>query len=180
MILSPTASKVAHALLVCIGDVTRARVSQRLDLARSRTRNASVRVVNTESTKMTLVGLDASATTRSKSAESETVLSPSDRCSRDTATTFASPAWASDRPVTKRSKVSCRIVPSGANPAERTTIASTRAGIESRRKSVADRAETSGVYATITQRAAMIPAGAHKRGRNRVAPTAAPNTAAGR
>ncbi|HYU54259.1 MAG TPA: hypothetical protein VEK37_15005, partial [Gemmatimonadaceae bacterium] len=50
--MNPTASKVAHALLECIGEVTTARFVHPLLRAIVFILRASVRVVNTESTKI--------------------------------------------------------------------------------------------------------------------------------
>ncbi len=142
-------------------------------------RIASVRVVTTESTKITLAAGLASVATFCRSAESDTVLSAKLRRSRETSTTGANPRFARDRPVNKRSRVSLRIMPSGASPIERTATASTREGSGSLRIRGAANVETTGVYATATQIAAIMAAGTQTSGRSRVAPNRAPKMAAG-
>ncbi len=143
--LKPTASKVAQALLVCSGDVTTASVFQPLVRAIARILSASVRVVVTESINIVGVAAPTRAVTRARSAESETGAPPKSFRSLDTSTTGARPRRASASAVSNRSSVSLRIMPSGVNPADRTAIASTRAGMESRLMSGWASADTNGV-----------------------------------
>ncbi len=128
----PTASKVAQALLVCSGDVTTATVFQPLVRAIARILSASVRVIVTESTNTVDVVTPTRAVTRARSAESEIGTPPKSFRSLDTSTTGARPCLANPRPLNNRSSVALRIKPSGVNPADRTAIASTRDGTESR------------------------------------------------
>ena len=176
----PTASKVAQALLVCSGDVTTAIVFQPLVRAIARILSASVRVIVTESTNIVDVVAPARAVTRARSAESEIGNPPKSFRSLDTSITGARPRLARPSPVNNRSSVALRIKPSGVNPADRTAIASTRAGMESRLMSGRARGETIGVYAITMQRRAITPAPIQSSGRRRVAPRIAPTSAAGR